>query len=141
MWLFGRLFIMRLLPNYLTFILSIVFDIVVIIVVLLGLAGLFFRYKEMQQRNPLNYDEINFHGPELRKIGIPTSTPAPTPESGYGPFGCIGPQCCGPNTAWDEKNAVCKSLDGSDAENAEERERRLNGLSAKLGFLLMSSLI
>lgn len=123
--------LMRLLPNYLPFIPSIVFDIVVIIVVFLGFVVMYFQYKEIQKHNPLNYDELNYPGPEFKKIGIPTSTPTPTPGTGFGPFGCIGPQCCGPNTVWDEKNAVCKNLDGSDGENAANGEQGENstGLS------------
>lgn len=120
--------IMRLLPDYLPFIPSIVFDIVIIIAVFLGFVVMYFQYKEIQEHNPLNYDELNYSGPEFKKIDIPTSTPTPTPATGYGPFGCIGPQCCGPNTEWDEKNVVCKNLDGSD-ESPEERERRLSGIS------------
>lgn len=123
--------LMRLLPNYLPFIPSIVFDIVVIIVVFLGFVVLYFQYTEIQKHNPLNYDELNYPGPEFKKIGIPTSTPTPTPGTGFGPFGCIGPQCCGPNTVWDEKKALCRKPAGGNSENAANGEQGENsaGLS------------
>lgn len=110
--------IFRLLPDYLTFIPSIVFDIVIIIALFLGFVIMYFQYKEIQTHNPLNYDELNYAGPEFKLIGIPTGTPTPTPGSGFGPFGCIGPQCCGPNTTWDEEKAVCVNNDGTEASSS-----------------------
>lgn len=112
--------IFRLLPDYLTFIPSIIFDIVIIIALFLGFVIMYFQYQEIQTHNPLNYDELNYAGPEFKLIGIPTGTPTPTPGSGFGPFGCIGPQCCGPNTTWDEEKAVCINNDGTEASSSLE---------------------
>ena len=105
--------VFRLLPDYIPFIPSIVFDLIIIIALFLGFIVMYFQYQEIQTHNPLNYAELNYAVPEFKLIGIPTATPTPTPGAGFGTFGCIGPQCCGPNTTWDGKKAVCKNIDGS----------------------------
>ena len=114
--------LLRILPDYLSFIPSLVFEVAITVVVFFGLVIMYFQYKEIQTHNPLNYDELNYSGPEFKLIGLPETTPTPTPGSGFGPFGCVGPQCCGPNTQWDEENAVCRDVLETDESSSNTND-------------------
>jgi uncharacterized membrane protein len=99
------------LSNTLTFVPQTVFDLLSIIVISLGIYIGIVTYLDILSRNNMNFNELNLGSLENNKAGN-------TVASGSGGIsnllsgleGCVGSDCCGPNTVWDQGNGICKSI-------------------------------
>ena len=101
-----------ILQKNLTIIPSILFTILSILVLVVGLFTVYFKYSDTTVRDKLNYSQLDLAPPDLPTPAQVTAEQAKNAAAGnlLGTInigGCVGPQCCSGNTIWDTVNSVC----------------------------------
>jgi hypothetical protein len=96
--------------NVLTSVPQVVFDLLSIIVISVGIYIALYSFLNIQSRNNMDFNKLDLPG-------LKNSTAGNTLASGEGSTtnlitgstGCVGSDCCGPQTEWDQQNNVCKT--------------------------------
>ena len=103
-----------LAQRYLSFIPSIVFEVILILFIPVSMIILYYKFRNLMMHNNMNYDEIDFKQPNIlsaqEKLGEQVKARESQQKSGDllgGLSGCIGKDCCGETTQWDSGNLVC----------------------------------
>jgi hypothetical protein len=95
--------------NYLTFIPQVVFDLLSIIVISVGIYISLYSFLDIQGRNNMNFNQLDLTGMNNSVAGNSKVTGAGGPKNLItGDFGCVGSDCCGPATKWDQGNNMCR---------------------------------
>jgi len=95
--------------NYLTFIPQVVFDLLSIIVISVGIYIALYSFLDIQGRNNMNFNQLDLAGMNNSIAGNSKAAGAGGPKNLItGDFGCVGSDCCGPATIWDQGNNICK---------------------------------
>jgi hypothetical protein len=96
--------------NYLTFVPQVVFDLLSIIVISVGIYVSLHSFLNIQARDKMDFNRLDIPG-------LNNTTAGNSIAKGTGPggltnlisgAGCVGSDCCGPQTKWDQGNNVCK---------------------------------
>jgi len=89
-----------------------IFDILSIIVISIGIFTGMYLFLDIQTRSKINYDELDLPGINKPVEGntVATSTDTGNLLDLININGCMGSDCCGPNTTWDEGNSRCNSV-------------------------------
>jgi hypothetical protein len=101
-----------ILSSYFPMVPQTIFDILSIIVISIGIYLSVYQFLDIQSRNNMNFNELNLAPLSNKNAG---NTIALSPGKGslldlISGTGCIGQECCGPNTVWDNGNSVCNSM-------------------------------
>lgn len=89
-----------------------IFDILSIIVISIGIFTGMYLFLDIQTRSKINYDELDLPGINKPVAGntVATSTDTGNLLDLININGCVGSDCCGPNTTWDQGNSKCNSV-------------------------------
>lgn len=98
-----------LLSSYLTMVPQVVFDLLSIIVISVGIYISLYTFLDIQSRNNMNFNELSLPGLNNKSIGntIP-GTQGSMKNLITGDTGCVGSDCCGTDTIWDQEAGTCK---------------------------------
>jgi hypothetical protein len=91
-----------------TFIPQIVFDLLTIIVISISIYVSLYSFLNIQSRNNMNFNELDLPGLKNSTAGNSIARGVSGPKNLItGDMGCMGNDCCGPLTEWDQENGVC----------------------------------
>ena len=94
--------------NYLTFVPQVVFDILSIIVISVGIYIALYSFLDIQSRNNMDFNQLNLPGLKNSTAGNTIAAGAGSSTNLItGSTGCVGSDCCGPKTNWDQENSIC----------------------------------
>jgi len=99
--------------DFFTIIPQVVFDILSIIVITAGIYIGIFSYLDIQSRNNMNFNELALKGIDNKQSGntvVSSNSYGNPTDLLSGLSGCVGSECCGPSTVWDQGNGVCKPV-------------------------------
>jgi len=107
----GAFVLIILLSRHLTIVPQIVYDLLSIIVISLGLYYIVVTFLDIQSRRNMNFNELNLAPLNNSVAG---NTVASSTDKGSGDLlsllnlnACVGADCCGPSTTWDQGNVRC----------------------------------
>ena len=141
------------LGRYFTFIPSFVFDLLSIVVVIVGVFTCYFIYLDIARRDKMNFDELNVDGPLIVDPETIKKNAAAEGKKGnlLGSInigGCVGASCCsaepGKETEWDPDYAVCAPKGTlaaraiADAETAKANAAAAANTGTTSAFTLMN---
>jgi len=104
--------VLRFISKMLPFLPSWLFDILIAVVICGGLYISYIIYLDILSRSKMNFNELALNGPpiignaELKK-SMEDAAKAGNLLGSINISGCIGSDCCGPNTYWDSGNSIC----------------------------------
>jgi hypothetical protein len=89
-----------------------IFDILSIIVISIGIFVGIYLFLDIQTRSKMNYDQLDLPGINKNVAGntLATGTDTGNLLDLINISGCVGSDCCGPNTTWDQGNSKCSSV-------------------------------
>jgi hypothetical protein len=94
--------------NYLTFIPQVVFDLLSIIVISVGIYMALYTFLDIQSRNNMNFNQLNLSGLNNSVAGNVAAKGSGSLTNLFtGSTGCVGSDCCGTDTKWDQDNNIC----------------------------------
>jgi hypothetical protein len=98
--------------------------ITLLLIIIGGIGGcyIFYLYVVFMNRNPMNYDEIQYDVMSKEASVLPVTTPSSTlsPNNSTTPPPCSGESCCDEGTVWDSTNQVCVPSSSQDAPSQED---------------------
>jgi len=108
----GAFVLIIILSRSFPFIPQTVFDILSIIVISIGIYTGIYTFLDIQSRSNMNFNELNLPAIKNKDLGN-TKLDNDNEVSLLDVIninGCIGSDCCGPFTRWDEGNAICRAV-------------------------------
>jgi hypothetical protein len=94
--------------NYLTFVPQVVFDLLSIIVISVGIYIALYSFLDIQGRNNMDFNQLDLAGMNNSVAGNAKASGAGGTNLISGSTGCVGSDCCGPSTVWDQGNNICR---------------------------------
>ena len=114
--------ILVLLSRTFTFIPSVVFDLIYVLLFAAGFFTIYFMYIDVANRDKMYFDQIDLDGPSILSPDQISKDAKNSANSGnllgtINLSSCIGNNCCSTGTVWDASNSVCV-ISSSLLENA-----------------------
>jgi hypothetical protein len=110
----GAFVLIMVLSIHFTIIPQTVYDLLSIIVISVGIYFASIQFLEIQSRSKMNYNQLDLA--PLNNSVSGNTIAGNTSASGTGNLldlintsGCIGSDCCGPGSSWDQGNSVCRA--------------------------------
>jgi len=104
--------ILVLLSRTFTFIPSVVFDLIYVLLFAAGFFTIYFMYLDVASRDKMYFDQIDLDGPSILSPDQISKDAKDSAKSGnllgtINLSSCVGNNCCSTGTVWDASNSVC----------------------------------
>jgi hypothetical protein len=94
--------------NVLTAVPQVVFDLLSIIVISVGIYIALYSFLNIQSRNNMDFNQLELPGLKNSTAGNALASGAGSSTNLItGSTGCVGSDCCGTDTKWDQDNNIC----------------------------------
>jgi hypothetical protein len=123
----GAFIAIILLSRYLTIVPQIVYDLLSIIVISVGIYFIVLNFFDIQSRSNMNFNELDL-APLPNAVAGNTVAKSSSDTSSdllqlINVNGCVGAECCGPNTLYDQSNNICILRTGTGTGTATSTTR------------------
>jgi len=98
--------------NYLTSVPQVVFDLLSILVISVGIYIALYSFLDIQSRNNMDFNQLDLAGLKNSVAGNAKASGASGTNLITGSTGCVGSDCCGPNTTWNQEQNICEVKQG-----------------------------
>jgi len=115
----GLYILVEILSTRLPFIPTLVFEILSILIISVGIFSAFYIFIDIESRSNMNFDELELGGLDNPVAlngnisGNIAGNASGSWNSVWGSNSCVGGDCCGPNTMWDEATGTCLPINAS----------------------------
>jgi hypothetical protein len=135
--------ILVLLSRTFTFIPSVVFDLIYVLLFAAGFFTIYFMYLDVASRDKMYFDQIDLDGPSILSPDQISKDAKDSEKSGnllgtINLSSCIGNNCCSTGTVWDASNSVCV-IPSSLLENAIVTAATSTASTSTSGFTTLST--
>jgi hypothetical protein len=114
----GLYVLIEVLSTRLTFVPTLVFEILSILIISVGIFSAFYIFLDIQSRSNMNFDQLDL-GSIDNPVALNGNVSGNTIGNASGSlstllgYSCVGDKCCGPNTIWDSRTGMCVPINAS----------------------------
>lgn len=135
--------ILVLLSRTFTFIPSVVFDLIYVLLFATSFFAIYFMYLDVASRDKMYFDQIDLDGPSILSPDQISKSAKDSAKSGnllgtINLSSCVGNNCCSTGTVWDVSNSVCV-IPSSLVANAVATATTSTASTSTSGFTTLST--